>query len=180
VGDIAAVNGTIACESEVFVYGGLCVMAEGRCSLSSYATARSPNMNCVCSPPAQVEYQTVGDELVSRLGGLTINRAERDQPVAYPTLCKGRFVCRDKASHVFEEPTSLNAAHMLPALKAAGVRALKIEGRQRSRAYAYSVVSEFRRAVDSLDAGRPIDARELLMLAEGLRGTSGAYHKPWR
>lgn len=29
VSDIAAVNGAIACESEVFVYGGLCVMAEG-------------------------------------------------------------------------------------------------------------------------------------------------------
>jgi putative protease len=178
--DIAAVNGAMACESEVFVYGGLCVMAEGRCSLSSYATARSPNMNGVCSPPDHVEYQTVGEELVSRLGGLTINRAGRAQPVAYPTLCKGRFVCGGTASHVFEEPTSLDAAHMLPALKAAGVRALKIEGRQRSRAYAFSVVSAFRRAVDSLDADRPIDASELLMLAEGQRGTSGAYHKPWR
>jgi collagenase-like PrtC family protease len=53
------------------------------------------------------------------------------------------------------------------------------EGRQRSRAYAFSVVKEFRRAVDALDAGRPIDASELMVLAEGLRGTSGAYHKTW-
>jgi O2-independent ubiquinone biosynthesis protein UbiU len=152
------VNGAIACESEVFVYGGLCVMAEGRCSLSSYATGQVSQHERRVLSAGHVEYQTVGDELVSRLGGLTINRAGRAQPVAYPTLCKGRFVCGGTASHVFEEPTSLDAAHMLPALKAAGVRALKIEGRQRSRAYAYSVVSAFRRAVDSLDADRPIDA----------------------
>ena len=33
----------IEVETEVFVFGGLCVMAEGRCSLSSYATGQSPN-----------------------------------------------------------------------------------------------------------------------------------------
>jgi O2-independent ubiquinone biosynthesis protein UbiU len=180
VEDIAKINRDIDCETEVFVFGGLCVMAEGRCLLSSYATGRSPNMHGVCSPASHVEYLEIAGELVSRLGGLTINKAGRNQPVGYPTICKGRFVCRGSASHVFEDPTSLDAAKVLPALKAAGVRALKIEGRQRSRAYAFSVVKEFRRAVDALDAGRPIDASELMVLAEGLRGTSGAYHKTWR
>jgi O2-independent ubiquinone biosynthesis protein UbiU len=180
VAEIAKINGEIGCETEVFVFGGLCVMAEGRCLLSSYATGRSPNMQGVCSPASHVEYLEIAGELVSRLGGLTINKAGRNQPVGYPTICKGRFVCRGSASHVFEDPTSLDAAKVLPALKAAGVRALKIEGRQRSRAYAFSVVKEFRRAVDALDAGRPIDASELMVLAEGLRGTSGAYHKTWR
>ena len=38
VQEIAALNREIAVETEVFVFGGLCVMAEGRCSLSSYVT----------------------------------------------------------------------------------------------------------------------------------------------
>ena len=51
--EIAALNAEIDCETEVFVFGGLCVMAEGRCLLSSYATGKSPNMNGVCSPPSR-------------------------------------------------------------------------------------------------------------------------------
>ncbi|MDE8420574.1 peptidase U32 family protein, partial [Klebsiella pneumoniae] len=33
---------------EVFGFGSLCVMAEGRCLLSSYATGDSPNNKGVC------------------------------------------------------------------------------------------------------------------------------------
>lgn len=40
----------------------------------------------------------------------------------------------DVAGYLFEEPTSLNVIDMLPELIAAGVTALKIEGRQRGRA----------------------------------------------
>jgi O2-independent ubiquinone biosynthesis protein UbiU len=39
------------------------------------------------------------------------------------------------ALHLFEEPVSLKAAETLPALATAGVCAIKIEGRQRGRAY---------------------------------------------
>ncbi|NQU56717.1 MAG: U32 family peptidase, partial [Rhodospirillales bacterium] len=43
VAEIASLNKQIQVETEVFVFGGLCVMAEGRCALSSYATGVSPN-----------------------------------------------------------------------------------------------------------------------------------------
>src|SRR5579859_5108607 len=43
VPEIAEIGREVACETEVFVFGGLCVMAEGRCALSSYATGKSPN-----------------------------------------------------------------------------------------------------------------------------------------
>lgn len=65
IADIAKLGRKIDCEMEVFVFGGLCVMAEGRCSLSSYATGRSPNMNGVCSPASHVRYRQDGQELVS-------------------------------------------------------------------------------------------------------------------
>ncbi|KAF0135575.1 MAG: putative protease [Rhodospirillaceae bacterium] len=37
----APTHHAIAVETEVFAYGGLCVMAEGRCHLSSYVTGQS-------------------------------------------------------------------------------------------------------------------------------------------
>lgn len=39
-------------EREVFGFSNLCIMAEGRCLLSSYATGESPNTHGVCAPAA--------------------------------------------------------------------------------------------------------------------------------
>ena len=41
---------------EIFGFGSLCVMVEGRCLLSSYATGQSPNTFGACSPAAHVEW----------------------------------------------------------------------------------------------------------------------------
>jgi len=180
VPEIAAINAEITCESEVFVFGGLCVMAEGRCSLSSHATGKSPNMNGVCSPPSHVVYAKEGDELVAKLGAYTIDRTPAGVAAPYPTLCKGRFTAGDYAGHVFEDPVSLDAAQLIPPLIDAGVTAFKIEGRQRSRAYTQAVVAAFRKAVDDTLAGRPIAADMTRSLAEGQSTTAGAYKKTWR
>lgn len=180
VQEIAAINRDIETETEVFIFGGLCVMAEGRCSLSSYATGRSPNMNGACSPASHVEYREENGELVSRLGGFEIHRSPKGAPAPYPTLCKGCFRAGDHEGHVFEDPVSLDAAALIPQLAEAGVVALKIEGRQRSRAYTQAVVSSFRKAVDAHAAGRPIPANDLRGLTEGQQTTAGAYRKTWR
>ncbi len=180
VPEIAALNRQVDVETEVFVFGGLCVMAEGRCALSSYATGESPNMNGVCSPASHVRYVDEGDRMVSRLGDFTINAFANDEKAGYPTLCKGRFVTGGKARYLFEEPVSLNAAAMLPELMAAGVTALKIEGRQRGRAYIAQVVSAFRAAVDAAAAGRPVPPADLDAVTEGQKKTTGAYNKTWR
>ncbi len=177
---IAAITRAVDVETEVFVFGGLCVMAEGRCLLSSYVTGESPNMNGVCSPASAVRYHEEGDTLVSTLGGLTINRFAAHEPAGYPTLCKGRFVARGTASYLFEEPTSLNAVEMLPELLAAGVSAVKIEGRQRGRAYIGKVIAAIRAAVDAVAAGEVPDVAALRALSEGGRETVGVYRKGWR
>ncbi len=92
VEEIASLTAASApCETEVFVFGGMCVMAEGRCLLSSYATGKSPNMTGVCSPPSHVAYREDRGALVASLGGLTIERFAQGEPAGYPTLCKGRF-----------------------------------------------------------------------------------------
>jgi putative protease len=181
VQEISALNARIRpVETEVFVFGGLCVMAEGRCSLSSYATGQSPNVNGVCSPAAHVHYDETAAGITSRLGGFTINRFARNEPAGYPTLCKGRFVAGGKASYLFEEPTSLNTLTILPDLIAAGVTAFKIEGRQRGRAYVAAVVRAFREGVDAVLAGRPVPDIDLDAITEGGRQTTGAYERAWR
>jgi putative protease len=180
VDEIAELNAKIPVETEVFAFGGMCVMAEGRCALSSYATGRSPNLDGVCSPASHVRYERRGAKLISRLGDFTVNVFRDDEPRSYPTLCKGRFVAGGRASYLFEEPTSLNAIAMLPGLMAAGVRALKIEGRQRGRAYVAQVVGAFRRAIDAAARGEPAPASELGAVTEGHRDTEGAYSGSWR
>jgi len=181
IAEIAALNAEVPVETEVFAFGGMCVMAEGRCSLSAYATGRSPNVDGVCSPASHVRYEQRGDRLVARLGDFTIDSFRDGEAAGYPTLCKGRFVTGDRpSSYLFEEPTSLNVLGVLPELMAAGVRALKIEGRQRGRAYVSRVVSTFRRAVDAAARGEPVPAMALDDITEGRRDTSGAYLKSWQ
>ncbi|MDP6708072.1 MAG: peptidase U32 family protein [Alphaproteobacteria bacterium] len=181
VADIAELNAQIPVETEVFAFGGMCPMAEGRCLLSSYVTGKSPNITGVCSPASHVRYLERGSKMVSRLGDLTINVFEAGDAAGYPTLCKGRFVAGGDASYLFEAPTSLNVLPLLPELLAAGVSALKIEGRQRGRAYTGQVVAAFRQAIDACRRGEPIpDLTELAAVSEGRRETSGAYQRAWR
>ncbi|PTX48231.1 putative protease [Gemmobacter caeni] len=185
VAEIAAITREVTVETEVFVFGGLCVMAEGRCSLSSWATGLSPNMNGVCSPASHVAYADVAGRNEARLGGYLIHRTAKEAPVPYPTLCKGCFSAPDgrgggQTGHIFEDPASLDATRLIPALARAGVRALKIEGRQRSRAYVAQVVRTFRAAVDAAASGAPMPDSLLASLTEGQAATTGAYAKTWR
>lgn len=182
VQEIAALNRAIDVETEAFVFGGLCVMMEGRCHLSSYATGRSPNLNGVCSPPEAVSYAESAEGTTARLAGFAIDRFAAGEPAGYPTLCKGRFTAGGKTGYLFEDPVSLNAGGMIVALKAAGVTALKIEGRQRGKGYVTEVVRAFRRALDAAESGGdPVEIDGILAsLSEGGRQTTGAYRKSWR
>lgn len=163
-------------ETEVFVFGGLCVMAEGRCSLSSYATGLSPNKDGVCSPASAVRYEQEGEVMVSRLAGYTINRFGPGEPAGYPTLCKGRFAAMNRTTHLFEDPTSLDATTLVPDFARAGVAALKIEGRQRGKAYVAQVVKSLKAAIAGAGADVPAPAAFL----EGGTATTGAYKRAWQ
>lgn len=172
-------------ELEVFGFGSLCIMAEGRCLLSSYATAESPNTHGVCSPAAHVRWSEHGGTREARLAGVLIDRHGPDEPAGYPTLCKGRFRVGGTLDHAIEEPTSLNTLALLPQLQAMGIRAVKIEGRQRSPAYVAQVTSVWRQAIDALELQgqlpeEPAWARTLATLSEGSQTTLGAYDRGWQ
>ncbi|AFI65616.1 ubiquinone anaerobic biosynthesis protein UbiU [Burkholderia pseudomallei] len=173
-------------EIEVFGFGSLCVMVEGRCALSSYATGESPNTRGVCSPAKAVRWQKTPDGLESRLNGVLIDRYEDGENAGYPTLCKGRFTVADESYYAIEEPTSLNTLELLPKLMQIGIRAIKIEGRQRSPAYVAQVTRVWRDAIDQCMANlaryyvKPAWMTELNKVAEGQQHTLGAYHRPWK
>ncbi len=173
-------------EIEVFGFGGLCVMVEGRCALSAYATGESPNCNGACSPGKHVRWEQTPQGMETRLNGILIDRFADDERAGYPTLCKGRFEVEDDTYYAIEEPTSLNTLELLPALAQAGVRAIKIEGRQRSPAYVEQVTRVWRAAIDRVHAGadtfsvQPEWMAALNKVSEGQSHTLGAYYRPWK
>ncbi len=172
-------------EIEVFGFGSLCVMVEGRCALSSYATGQSPNHAGVCSPPSAVRWHEGAGGVEARLNGVLIDRYADDEPRGYPTLCKGRFDVNGQRDYALEEPTSLNTLALLPQLVDAGVRAIKIEGRQRSPSYVAEVTRVWRAAIDLAASGarysvQPDWSAQLARWAEGQQHTLGAYDRPWR
>ncbi len=171
---------------EVFGFGSLCVMVEGRCLLSSYATGRSPNTFGACSPGDAVRWQESGDTLETRLNDVLVDRFGKGEKAGYPTICKGRYRVEGQTFYAIEEPTSLNSLSILPDLMAAGVAAIKVEGRQRSPAYVAQVTRALRRAIDACMADPegyrpdPTCMRDLKTVSEGAQTTLGAYHRPWQ
>lgn len=175
-----------AAEIEVFGFGSLCVMVEGRCALSSYATGQSPNTAGVCSPPSAVRWEDGASGVSARLNGVLIDHYAPDEPRGYPTLCKGRFDVDGARDYALEEPTSLNTLALLPQLMDMGIAAIKIEGRQRSPAYVEQVTRVWRAAIDDCAAQparfgvQPQWTAALGRWAEGQQHTLGAYDRPWR
>ncbi len=173
-------------EIEVFGFGSLCVMAEGRCLLSSYVTGDSPNNKGVCSPAHAVSWEEKEQTMYARLSGTLIDRYAPGEAAGYPTLCKGRFEVEGEIDYALEEPTSLNAIGLLPKLINMGVAAIKIEGRQRSPNYVSQVVGTLRAALDAAQRDperytpRPDWQASLARHAEGAQVTQGAFERPWK
>lgn len=172
---------------EVFAFGGLCIMAEGRCYLSSYTTGKSPNTAGACSPAEFVEWREIengGKE--TRLNNVLIDRFSESEHAGYPTLCKGRFNVEDSLYHVMEEPTSLNTISLIPDFFKMGIASVKIEGRQRSPAYVAKVAKTWREAIDHYQKS-PHDFQvkaqwdqALSEISEGKQTTLGAYNRHWQ
>ncbi|MDR1069474.1 MAG: DUF3656 domain-containing protein [Gracilibacteraceae bacterium] len=109
-------------ELEVFVHGAHCVCYSGQCLFSSYIGARSGNRGR-CAQPCRLPY-ALEDE-----GG-------RD------------LLAGQKAGNHLLSTRDLNMLEHLPALAAAGVSALKIEGRMKRPEYVATVTRVYRKALD--------------------------------
>lgn len=171
---------------EVFGFGSLCIMSEGRCYLSSYLTGESPNTVGACSPAKYVRWEEGPQGLDARLNEVLIDRYHAGENAGYPTLCKGRYDVDGERYHALEEPTSLNTLELLPQLMAAGIASIKIEGRQRSPAYVGQVAKVWRQAIDRCKASperyrvEPQWMQALGNVSEGVQTTLGAYERTWQ
>jgi len=173
-------------EVEVFGFGSLCVMVEGRCYLSSYVTGESPNTKGACSPAHAVRWAETPRGREVHLGGVLIDSYRENESAGYPVICKGRYLVNGKLDYAIEEPTSLSVLDILPQLIEAGISAIKVEGRQRSPAYVGQVTRVLRQALDAAQASpesynpRNDWVAQLDKVAEGSTHTLGALERQWQ
>lgn len=127
--EIAEISDKTDVELEAFVHGAMCISYSGRCLLSSYMTGRDGNRGA-CTQACRWEYN------MYKLG-------EQKRPGEYFDLEEdehGTYVMNSKDLCLIE---------YLPELMKAGVCSLKIEGRMKSVHYVATVVSVYRKAIDS-------------------------------
>ena len=127
--DIAIINREIPeIELEVFVHGAMCMAYSGRCLLSSVLTGRSANRGD-CAQPCRWSYAVM----------------EETRPGDYFPIeedLRGTYLFNSRDLCLLEQ---------LPALRAAGVSSVKIEGRMKSSYYVAVVTRVYRRLIDLLD-----------------------------
>lgn len=137
-------------EIEVFVQGALCVCYSGQCLMSSFIGGRSGNRG-ECAQPCRKPYELVGED--------------------------GRKISSSVGKYLLSLK-DMTALDRIRGLADAGVLSLKIEGRMKSPAYVYAVVSAYREALDAIEAGGDIETETLFrrMQAHFNRGYTHGYY----
>ncbi|TAJ45343.1 U32 family peptidase [Methanofollis fontis] len=127
-------------ELEIFVHGALCYAYSGQCLLSSLIGGRSGNRGA-CAQPCRKPYTLL------RGGTDRFGRPEGMAPVAEggPYPLSTRDLC---------------LYPLLEGVVALPVASLKIEGRMKAPAYVAIVTEIYRRALDSVAAGRFVPSAE--------------------
>ena len=146
--EIRAIAAETSGDLEIFVHGALCVAYSGQCFSSEAWGGRSANRG-QCAQACRLPYEMLVDGRVEPLGD-------------------ARYLL---------SPGDLYALRQIPEIIAAGVTALKIEGRYKDADYVALTTRAYRQAVDDAWAGRPvtIPAREELQLEQVYSRGLGPY-----
>jgi U32 family peptidase len=137
IGEIAAIRRETNIELEAFVHGALCISYSGQCLASLSLGGRSANRG-QCAQPCRLPYEAVCDDRPAAMD-------ERQYPLS---------------------PHDLAAYDRIAELTAAGVSALKIEGRLKSAEYVASVTRHYRAAIEPAATG-PLSLRERARVRAG-------------
>lgn len=141
-------------ELEAFVHGAMCLSVSGRCVLSNYLTGRDANRG-ECAQPCRWAYRLT--ETAHSRKPLT---AVEENGVTY--LLNANDLCM---------------LRHIPALAAAGIASLKIEGRAKAAFYTAVITNAYRQAVNGWrDAGFPPDYEPPAWLLEEPNKVS---HRPY-
>lgn len=117
---------------EVFIHGGMCISYSGRCVLSNHMTLRDANRGG-CAQSCRWKYHLM----------------DQDREVSHPDSL---FSMSSK---------DLQALEMIEPLLKAGIASFKIEGRMKSAYYLATVVSAYRRCIDTIYEKGTITPEEL-------------------
>ena len=119
IAEMARIHESCQADLEAFVHGALCVCYSGQCYMSSMFGGRSGNRGR-CAQPCRLPYTLLGDD-------------GKRMPLAGPYVLSMKDLC---------------GLEDIPALDAAGVYSLKIEGRMKQMSYALGVVRVYRSMID--------------------------------
>jgi U32 family peptidase len=145
--EIRRIRAETRVELEVFVHGALCISYSGQC-MASLALGGQEQTG--------TEEETGSRRSEARVPVLRSgNRGQCAQPcrLPYELICDGRRLDLGGRKYLLS-PLDLAALDLLPELIAAGVNAVKIEGRLKSADYVAAVTRHYRRAIDEVMAGR--------------------------
>jgi putative protease len=112
-------------EIEIFVHGAMCIAYSGRCTLSNHMTARDSNRGGCCQS-CRWDY----DLYQLNEGEKVPLFEEKDAPFAM-------------------SPKDLNLIQSIPTMIELGIDSLKVEGRMKSMHYIATVVSVYRKVIDT-------------------------------
>jgi putative protease len=112
-------------EIETFIHGAMCIAYSGRCTLSIHMTARDSNRGGCCQS-CRWDYDLYQSEEDGELPLFS----ENDSPFAM-------------------SPKDLNLIQSIPKMIELGIDSLKIEGRMKSIHYIATVVSVYRKVIDT-------------------------------
>lgn len=115
-------------EFETFVHGAMCISYSGRCLLSSFMTGRFSNKGD-CAQACRWKYNLVEEKRPGEYYPIEENH-------------EGTFIMNSKDLCMIEH---------LQKFKDLGIKALKIEGRNKSEYYTAIAVRSYRNALDELD-----------------------------
>mgnify|MGYP005845999833 CR=1 FL=1 len=129
-------------EIETFIHGAMCISYSGRCTLSNHMTARDSNRGGCCQS-CRWDYDL-----------LKIDETDEQE-----------FPLYDETSSPFAmSPKDLKLVESIPKMIEIGIDSLKIEGRMKSIHYVATVVSVYRKVIDSYcaDPGNFVIQKEWL------------------
>ncbi len=126
--EIKCISEATKLEIEFFVHGALCISYSGQCLMSSHIGGRSGNRGA-CAQPCRKKYR-----LLNRANG-------KVSEVGY-----------------LMSPKDMMTAKQIESFKTLDRVSLKVEGRMKGADYVYSVVSSYRKALDSQYADRIEDS----------------------
>jgi U32 family peptidase len=112
-------------EIETFVHGAMCIAYSGRCTLSNHMTARDSNRGGCCQS-CRWDYD------LYQLDG------ENEAPLF-----------EEKDAPFAMSPKDLNLIQSIPTMIELGIDSLKVEGRMKSIHYIATVISVYRKVIDT-------------------------------